>query len=73
MWETTTTDVVYVRLHGHTRKYASRYSGASLRRWAAIARQWAREERAVFFSFDNDAEGAAVDDALALRRLLAVR
>lgn len=73
MWETATTDVVYVRLHGHTRKYASSYSGASLRRWAAVARQWARQDRAVFLYFDNDAEGAAVDDALALRRILAVR
>ncbi len=70
MWEIATTDIVYVRLHGHTRKYASKYSPASLRRWAAAARRWAREGRDVFLYFDNDAEGAAVKNALALRRLL---
>src|SRR6185295_17855555 len=34
MWREVTADFVYVRLHGHTRKYASSYSAASLRRWA---------------------------------------
>src|SRR5690606_21817587 len=34
MWDAVTTDLVYVRLHGHTRSYASRYSTATLKRWA---------------------------------------
>src|SRR5262249_20839700 len=34
MWREVTADFVYVRLHGHTRKYASSYSAASLQRWA---------------------------------------
>jgi uncharacterized protein YecE (DUF72 family) len=67
LWRAVTTDLVYVRLHGHTRKYASSYSRASLRRWAADARAWLAEGRDVHVYFDNDAEGAAVQDALALR------
>jgi uncharacterized protein YecE (DUF72 family) len=55
MWEAVTTDLVYVRLHGHTRKYASSYATASLRRWAERARAWAREGRDVHIYLDNDA------------------
>jgi uncharacterized protein YecE (DUF72 family) len=71
MWEAVTTDLVYVRLHGHTRKYASSYSGASLARWAERAHAWAREGRDVHVYFDNDAEGAAVRNALSLHALTA--
>ncbi|HEX4420421.1 MAG TPA: DUF72 domain-containing protein [Kofleriaceae bacterium] len=70
MWREVTSDFVYVRLHGHTRKYASSYSGASLRRWAADAQAWAAEGREVFVYLDNDAEGHAVRNARALRALL---
>jgi uncharacterized protein YecE (DUF72 family) len=71
MWEAVTTDLVYVRLHGHTRKYASSYNRASLERWAQRARAWAGEGRDVHIYFDNDAEGAAVRNALQLRALTA--
>lgn len=70
-WRVVTADFVYVRLHGHTRKYRSRYATAHLRRWADDARAWSRAGRDVYVFFDNDAEGAAVRDALALRSLLA--
>jgi uncharacterized protein YecE (DUF72 family) len=70
MWREVTADFVYVRLHGHTRKYASSYSAASLQRWAAQANAWAGEGRDVFVYFDNDAEGHAVRNALAFERLV---
>lgn len=70
LWDAVTADFVYVRLHGHTRKYASSYSAASLRRWANAARRWARSGRDVYVYFDNDAEGAAVENALALADLV---
>lgn len=53
MWEEVTTDLVYIRLHGHTRKYASNYSKPSLRKWAARIRHWLDENRAVHAYFDN--------------------
>jgi uncharacterized protein YecE (DUF72 family) len=71
MWRQVTTDLVYVRLHGHTRKYASSYAPASLARWAADARRWLAEGRDVHVYLDNDAEGAAVHNALALSALVA--
>jgi uncharacterized protein YecE (DUF72 family) len=71
MWREVTADLVYVRLHGHTRKYASSYTERSLRAWAADARRWVREGRDVHVYFDNDAEGHAVRNALRLQELVA--
>ncbi len=70
MWEEVTTDLVYIRLHGHTRKYASSYSSPALRKWAARIRRWLKENRAVHVYFDNDAEGAAPQNALTLLKML---
>ena len=63
MWREVTTDLVYVRLHGHTRKYASSYSAQHLRRWTTDTARWLDEGRDVHVYFDNDAEGAAVHNA----------
>jgi len=70
MWREVTSDLVYVRLHGHTRKYASSYSERSLRAWAADARGWLAEGRDVHVYFDNDAEGHAVYNALRFQQLV---
>ena len=70
MWEEVTTDLVYIRLHGHTRKYASSYTKPSLRKWATRIRCWLKENRAVHVYFDNDAECAAPRNALTLLEML---
>ena len=70
MWDRVTTDLVYIRLHGHMRKYASSYSNASLAKWAARIRCWLKEDRDVHVYFDNDAEGAAPRNALTLLEIL---
>jgi len=66
MWEKVTGNLAYVRLHGHTRTYASGYSDRSLDEWADKVRGWAEEWADVFVFFDNDAEGHAPFDALKL-------
>jgi len=70
MWREVTTDLVYVRLHGHTRKYCSSYSAASLRQLADDTRRWVAEGRDVHVYFDNDGEGHAVHNAVTLRALV---
>lgn len=60
-----TSDLVYVRLHGHTELYTSGYSGRSLDRWAERCRGWAADADVVVY-FDNDAKGFAPWDALGL-------
>ena len=69
MWNIVTTDLAYVRLHGHTRTYASAYSKSSLLFWAKCINTWLTEDRDVYIYFDNDAEGAAPYDALRLIQL----
>ncbi len=70
MWNHVTTDLVYIRLHGHTRKYASSYSKPTLNKWASRIRDWLNENREVHVYFDNDAEGAAPKNALTLLQML---
>ena len=70
LWDVVTTDFAYVRLHGHTRKYASRYSPESMDHWTDKLRQWQSEGLDVYVFFDNTAEGAAPFDALELKERL---
>lgn len=70
MWEEVTTDLVYIRLHGHTRKYASNYRKPALKKCATRIRRWLKENRAVHVYFDNDAEGAAPRNAPTLLEML---
>ncbi len=66
MWDRVTTDLVYVRLHGHTRTYASAYSIGHLQSWADRIHGWLKMEYDVHVYFDNDTEGAAPRNALQL-------
>ena len=70
MWDQVTTNLVYIRLHGHTRKYASSYSKAVLKKWATRTKCWLQENRDVHIYFDNDAEGAAPKNAVTLLEML---
>jgi uncharacterized protein YecE (DUF72 family) len=70
MWDAVTTDLVYVRLHGHPTTYASGYSEAQLRGWATRVRRWLRQGRNVHVYFDNDALGHAPRNALRLIELI---
>lgn len=70
LWEAVTTNLVYIRLHGHTRTYASAYSSRNLSHWAGRIGSWLDEGRDVHVYFDNDSEGAAPHDAMRLMKLL---
>ena len=70
LWDRVTTDVVYIRLHGHTRKYASNYNKRSLKNWAKRTEYWLHENRDVHVYLDNDAEGAAPKNALTLLEMV---
>lgn len=63
--------VVYVRLHGSTELYRSRYQPAELTRWARRMRGWAEQGLTVHVYFDNtDGAGPAPFDAERLRALV---
>ncbi|MET3961020.1 uncharacterized protein YecE (DUF72 family) [Marmoricola sp. OAE513] len=62
----------YVRLHGHTELYTSRYADRTLEQWADRCRSAASAGRDVYVYFDNDAHGHAPHDAMRLADALGV-
>ena len=61
-----TTDVMYVRLHGHDQLYASGYSDRELDEWAAKIKSWMEQGCDVYVYCDNDAKVRAPYDAIGL-------
>ena len=70
MWDTATAGLVYVRLHGYPRTYASEYGSRGLRPWVERIEDWLAQDLDVYVFFDNDIGGAAPRDALLLQRLI---
>ncbi len=68
MWQEVTTDLVYVRLHGHDATYVSAYGKTALRAWAGRIRNWLDEGRDVHVYFDNTAFAHAPLDAMQLMK-----
>jgi uncharacterized protein YecE (DUF72 family) len=62
--------VVYVRFHGGVGKYHGRYPEEALRDWSDWMAGEARGGRSVWAYFNNDAEAAAIDDALTLKAMM---
>lgn len=70
--EELTADFVYVRLHGASQLYVSKYTDDELDGWAAKVERWQRNGREVYVYFDNDACAHAPQDAIRLRERLKV-
>jgi uncharacterized protein YecE (DUF72 family) len=68
--EERTSDLMYVRLHGHQELYASGYSDRELDEWAARIRVWSEAGQDVYVYCDNDAKVRAPYDAMGLMRRL---
>jgi uncharacterized protein YecE (DUF72 family) len=66
VFDETTADFAYARMHGHSELYASGYAPASLNRLAEHCREWQSAGLDVHVYFDNDARGRAPHDAVAL-------
>ncbi|MFC4242535.1 DUF72 domain-containing protein [Gryllotalpicola reticulitermitis] len=69
-------DIVYVRLHGAHELYRGGYTPKELRQWASVIRDLAtrgerKTARDAYIYFDNDADGRAPHDAIALADTLA--
>lgn len=61
---------VYVRRHGGKLAYRGNYGSARIQTDAKRVRAWLESNRTVYVYYNNDAEGHAVRNALALRELL---
>jgi uncharacterized protein YecE (DUF72 family) len=67
-----TSDIVYVRLHGPDSQYlyGGSYSDQDLGWWAERIREWAGQGKEVYAYFNNDGDGNAVRNAWTLRGML---
>jgi uncharacterized protein YecE (DUF72 family) len=66
-----TTDFVYVRLHGPSNEpYKGQYDEQALSSWAKAITAWNREGKNVYCYFDNDENGYAAQDALRLKKII---
>jgi uncharacterized protein YecE (DUF72 family) len=69
----TTSDLVYIRMHGPPQEclYAGSYADDELRAWADKIAEWQAQGRRVLVYFNNDLGGHAIRDARRLKDLLA--
>lgn len=68
--EEVTADFVYLRFHGIQQLYQSSYSKDELKNIAESISNWLAKDLDVYCYFNNDAEGNAPKNALALRKIL---
>lgn len=68
--EVITANYLYLRLHGHNKLYASKYSQTQLREYSKKIKKFLKKGKVVYVYFDNDAYGYAIENALELKRLL---
>lgn len=70
LWSEISTNLVYIRLHGHKETYISSYSTTLLHSWAKKIHQWLKEKKQVYVYFDNDAYAHAPLNAMQLTEML---
>ncbi|MGC9049092.1 MAG: DUF72 domain-containing protein [Patescibacteria group bacterium] len=68
--EIVTADYVYIRLHGHTELYASKYTKKQLKDYAKKIQKLIDQGKTVYVYFDNDAYGHAIENVQELQRLI---
>jgi uncharacterized protein YecE (DUF72 family) len=68
--EEVTTDIVYLRFHGHESLYASDYNDEQLGYYAEKIRNWLNEDKEVWAFFNNDFHGYAIKNATRLKELV---
>ena len=62
-----TADIIYIRFHGTTDKYAGSYSKSALQSWAGWIKEHIKKVRNVYVYFNNDADANAVRNARTLK------
>jgi uncharacterized protein YecE (DUF72 family) len=65
-----TTNFVYIRLHGPNDAYKGSYSEEALNKWAERIQKWITKDKMVFCYFDNDQNAFASKNALQLEQIL---
>jgi uncharacterized protein YecE (DUF72 family) len=66
----TTTEKVYLRLHGEERLYSGPYSGEALERYAFMINDWLLDGKEVWVFFNNTMFGSAIQNAKTLQDMM---
>ncbi len=62
-----TADIIYIRFHGTTGRYAGNYSKSALQSWAEWLKAQSRQARGIYIYFNNDAHAHAIKNARQLK------
>ena len=65
-----TADHIYIRLHGSGPSYGGDYQTEHLTKWAKRLLDWEQQGHEVWFYFNNDWRGYAIENALELEKLI---
>jgi len=65
-----TSDIIYIRFHGPTGKYAGSYSKSALQGWVQWLKEQTKEVRSVYVYFNNDINANVVRNAKTLKEQL---
>jgi uncharacterized protein YecE (DUF72 family) len=65
-----TSDVIYIRFHGPTGKYAGNYSKSTLQNWAKWIKDNLKGKKAIYVYFNNDYHAYAIKNAKTLKEQL---
>jgi uncharacterized protein YecE (DUF72 family) len=65
-----TADVIYIRFHGTTGRYAGSYPKSVLQKWAQWLKDQTKKARAIYIYFNNDIDGHAIKNAKQLKKLM---
>lgn len=68
-----TADIIYIRFHGPTGKYAGNYSKSALKNWAQWLKEHIKGIRSVYAYFNNDIHAYAIGNAKQLKEQLVSR
>lgn len=67
-----TADFTYIRMHGPTKLFASKYSTDQLLEWANYIKSISKQVKKVYVYFNNDFYGYAIENAKELSSLLSI-
>lgn len=65
-----TADFAYIRMHGPTKLFSSKYSKENIKEWGAYIKKISKKTKRIYVYFNNDFHGYALENAKELKNML---
>ena len=65
-----TSDTIYIRFHGTTRRYSGSYPKSQLQDWAKWLKEQSKKVSGIYVYFNNDVHGHAIKNAKHLKEMI---